>query len=218
MSYYDLTGAICDDGTVGDFDFDGPADSGAAPDPMYDSDDYYGHGRCTCGYQAAMADRQFDDDIRAEYFAGCSGCDPIMADCKPHGFGIENFEDPALTAANLYVQGRMDAVFGAYSLSFHGNGKTWNSFKPERDRFWVAISTHNEALELRSEKVWDALCNCCQTHREAVKRYTRWAKRATNPNRRGGLSAGPGVPVGESGNGMGGWDDGDSDQMRMRVA
>src|SRR5215831_4623618 len=89
-------------------------DLGLSPEFLADEDiardlDSYGRpSRCTCGFRAAyeafLADgperNGYGDHFPHEGFTGCRGCDPVEPECKPYGWLIERFEDPALLAAN----------------------------------------------------------------------------------------------------------------------
>lgn len=125
-------------------------------------DGYYGGGRCTCGREAAY--REFDARDGFDYhdFPGCSGCDPVMHDCRPYKFGIELFED----------EGRCAAIRGCRGCLIPG-------LLRERD-MW-AIVAKSTTVSLRRERaadlVWDRIVATAETHHEAVARYTRWAKR-----------------------------------------
>jgi hypothetical protein len=138
------------------FEMDGPADEGAGyPDLMHDDNDYYGPGR-----------------------------DPIQWDCKPYGFGIDRFEDPALQEANEYAAGKVLLAFSMYQPVVDPCGKDYGLVSAARmeirNQRWAANSRHDKALERQSDQEWDRLCDECQTHREAVERYTRWAKQVTD--------------------------------------
>lgn len=148
------------------YDFGGPADAGYRGDDMdqMDLDSPYGCARCTCGRQANRYDRDFDSHA----FAGCRGCDPVMHDCKPHGFGIERFEDPALLEAN--ERSRLEWRGGPY--------QRLPMSREERDAIWKRNSVQSLRRLRHSEIVWDRLVDSCETHSEAVEKYKRWAKRA----------------------------------------
>lgn len=155
-----------------------------------DEDNYGREPRCTCGYLAARncaADYSYERPDPND-FARCRGCNPVDHEAKPYGWGLERWEDPALEEANRAVNQRMGWVYGAYSLACHQvYGGVWHAYRPQRDELWAALSKHDRALERRSRLVWDALCDCCETHTEAVGRYTRWAERATGRKRRAGM-------------------------------
>lgn len=171
------------------FDMDGPADEGAGyPDLMHDDNDYYGDG-CTCGRSARRYDDYADGngngkiDYDAFYAAypGCPGCDPIMSDSKPYGFGIDSFEDPALQEANAYAAGKVLLACSMYQpliTDWSPNYVVLSAARREiRNQRWAANSRHDKALEKRSDRFWERLCDECKTHHEAVEKYTAWAKK-----------------------------------------
>jgi hypothetical protein len=118
---------------------------------------------------------------------GCRRCCPPDPECRPHGFGVESFEDPALAEAGRVVRERM-VMFcdGPYALratyrDCFGRDvglSAWPALVPERDRLRRLISTHNDRLARAAARLWDRLCDECETHPEAVEKYTAWAKRA----------------------------------------
>lgn len=128
---------------------------------------------------------------RCEYgsYGGCEGCrhcDPVQYDSKPYGFGIESFEDPALQRANEEVKREQERTgFGLYTSAFTSD--SWLSrgalvslpfnhvWRERRDFLRRCYTTHDEARERQSNHVWDVLCDECDTHTEAVQRYTDWA-------------------------------------------
>ncbi len=145
-------------------------------------EDNYGdrRPRCTCGYLRSLEAMKYDGYARAadfqdlhDQYEGCKGCDPIDQENKPHGWGVERFEDPALDEANRYAIRETLRSYGAYSLAC---GKVWSN-RLLRDQRWAACSSHDNELERLSDRVWDALCDCCQTHKEAIRRYGKWCER-----------------------------------------
>ena len=96
---------------------------------------------------------------------GCRYCNPPDHENKPYGFGIETFEhNPSLRLANeLCLNGPV--AFGWMSrpsaLTF---ARLWTGFSYRRLR--------------HSDRVWDQLCDDCETHEEAKAKYETWAKRS----------------------------------------
>ena len=133
-----------------------------------------GNRRCTCGRHDAYHDGRDGDprEFNYEDIPGCRGCDPVDHECKPYGWGIEHFEDPALQVANEDVNARWFG--GPYQQLDY-----WPAKKPLRDAIWARLSRHNAKREAQSERLWERLCDECQTHGEAVKKYTAWAEKAT---------------------------------------
>lgn len=109
---------------------------------------------------------------------GCRHCDPVDSELKPYGFGIERFEDPALAEANRRAHERLGLQYGAYSLHWWQNGGTWSAFKPGRDAEWARASRQSLRRLRHSDIVWGRLCDECETHSEAARRYKQWALRA----------------------------------------
>ena len=120
--------------------------------------------------------------------------DPLAPDreCKPYGWGIEKFEDDALTRANE----AMWAEIGKRNINTYTSAgsylETWGIFagRPKavnaspadrefRDFCWRVWTTWDARLWRRSERVWDRLCDTCKTHERAVQLYERWASRVT---------------------------------------
>ncbi len=111
---------------------------------------------------------------------GCRYCDPPDHECKPYGWGIESFEDPALAEANRRVT---NGWFG-------GPYRRLPCPRETRDAIWCRLSTRHRRRERHSDIVWDRLCDEAETHREAVARYTAWAARAVTRRYRDELPAG----------------------------
>lgn len=127
---------------------------------------------------------------------GCRHCDPPDHECKPYGWGIERFEDPALARANEAMWAEIDRRGGCKYTSAVCGIETWGLFagrwsgpRPTdadvafRDLCWRVWTSHNPSLERAARRKWDRLCDCCQTHRQAVERYSRWAERVTGRTR-----------------------------------
>lgn len=135
-----------------------------------------------------------DEDIaRDEYDGpkcggcpGCRHCDPVDNECKPYGWGVEKFEDPALAAANEEARRESERHgLGMYTSAFVSDNwysrgclisPPWN--RDYRDFLWRAWSKWSARRWRHSEIVWERICNEAETHRLAVERYTAWAKRA----------------------------------------
>jgi hypothetical protein len=123
----------------------------------------------------------FDADPYSDY-------DPMYSDdgigdgpdheCKPYGWGIESFEDPALTEANVYAGGLV-RLAGSMYRSPGGWSETMDARMADRNARWAANSKHNTRLERASDRAWDRICDESATHAEAVAKYTRWADRVT---------------------------------------
>lgn len=128
---------------------------------------------------------------------GCRECNPPDHECKPYGFGIERFEDPAMDRANRETKNRRPAALyttaGAYARTYwtgkcDGRGRPVTGVVIEepacandtewRDMLWRAYSTWDGKLARRSERIWTRLCEECETHTDAKAKYERWAKRA----------------------------------------
>ncbi len=161
-----------------------------------EEDNYGRERRCTCGYRAAREEMQHyhhdREDIQQlhEQYPGCRGCDPVDHESKPYGWGIESFEDPALQLANAATWAEIDKRGGykytsaSCSVGTDSMGRLrWYGPRAGRldmafrDACWSAWTKHNLTLERVSERVWDALCECCKSHKEAVRRYASWCKR-----------------------------------------
>lgn len=140
-------------------------DSDARAEDEFDGP--YGHGKCTCGYRAAIAEaRECDYEAELDCFAGCPGCDPIMYDCRPYGFGLEIFELPRRFAEMARVRSQFRGLY--VQLRVPGE---------EVLAAGDAATTHLERRMARAaERKWDAICSRAETHRKAVEEYEAWAK------------------------------------------
>lgn len=110
----------------------------------------------------------FDTDSHSDY-------DPMHSDDfnphapqhdnKPSGWGFDRFEN-----ADVYRIMRELRVAGPGLLGTDTRGPEW---------FAVAVkwSGHNTKLEACSDRLWERLCDRCETHAEAVEKYTRWAEK-----------------------------------------
>jgi hypothetical protein len=127
----------------------------------------------------------FTDDAYAYGYTGCEpfgpgddydimnsrdyegdGLAPNREDC-PYGFGIETFEhEPSLTLARELVA----------NWPFVCGGTIDRIEALELARKWTGF---NYRLLRCAGRVWDRLCDTCETHADAVERYTRWAKKVT---------------------------------------
>lgn len=157
----------------------------ADEDIARDEDNYGRERRCTCGrddYYREQAEYPAYGKPEPWHGPTCKGCDPVDHECKPHGFGIERFEDPALLEANDHAAGMVilsgsmyRSPVGVYSSNY---SQTSDTRRAARDARWQANSKHSKRRERHSDIVWDRLCDCCETHSEAVHRYKAWAKKA----------------------------------------
>jgi hypothetical protein len=130
-------------------------DSDPAPDfDGMEYDDYRGGPKCGgCG----------TDDNGRWIGPGCRHCFPPDHECKPYGFGIERWD----------FEPRMRLVRELSATAWF-TGLTWDQCR-ECATKWSGFS--NRRLR-HSNKVWDRLCDECETHTEAVEKYEQWAKRA----------------------------------------
>lgn len=158
-------------------------DPGGDYDPMYD-----GHGSDApkCGGRL----RETSWGGLEGGCPGCKHCDPVDYECKPYGFGIESFEDPALAEANAAMWAEIDKRgAGKYTSAWLEDwgmyaGRSLKSIRPTkadrelRDFCWRFWSKHSKRRERHSNIVWERICNECETHTEAVTKYKAWAKRA----------------------------------------
>jgi hypothetical protein len=144
----------------------------------------YGGGRCTCGFAAAMREaEEYDhrDYPEADLFPGCQGCDPVMHDSKPYGWGVERFEDPALAEANGYAGGLVILAGSMYRSPpqlADGDYRTSDTRREIRDQRWAANSTQSKRRLRHSDIVWGRICDEADGHSDAVRRYKVWANRA----------------------------------------
>lgn len=120
--------------------------------------------------------------------------DPLAPDRenKPYGWGIEEFEDPALAAANVAMWAEVHKRNLNTYTSAGSYLETWGIFaggpkgltisdadRGYRDFCWRVRSKWDRKLWECSERLWGRLCDRCETHAEAVKRYTAWAEKRT---------------------------------------
>lgn len=148
-----------------------PDESGPDECIERDEDNYGRHRRCTCGRDAAyraFQEYQYPGDEFHDDFDGCRGCDPVDPELKPHGFGIEEYEDEERRE-------RMVAYIPAYPVPLICQGWLTDAL---RQRLRPEFRTISLRRLRHSEIVWDRLCSECETHREAIQRYKKWAKRS----------------------------------------
>lgn len=92
---------------------------------------------------------------------GCKHCNPVDHEAKPYGWGLERFE------CN-------EAYRVLREVSSHASLGLCRSINLRTACAWVGFNFHVEGC---SDRVWDRLCETCETHTEAVEKYTRWAKK-----------------------------------------
>lgn len=141
-----------------------------------------------CGGSRILAD---SPDGRSVGCSGCRHCDPVDLELKPHGFGIERFEDPALGLANAAMWAEIDkrgwhkyvsagaqivAAGFLYAGRWTGGPCMTDADREFRDSCWQAWSRWSEPLWRRSERVWIRFCDESETHDKAVAAYKAWAK------------------------------------------
>lgn len=133
-------------------------------DPMYEDP---GDGTYRCG-RGEFRDIPCCLDYDGKFVGpGCRHCNPVDPECKPYGFGIERFEQTE--ALRIVRELKCHAATGLIYLT--GNPADWL----RRALTWVGFSFRRER---HSDRVWERLCDECETHTEAVEKYTAWAKRA----------------------------------------
>ena len=131
----------------------------AREDDNYDGP--YGGGRCTCGFLEAAHAWAPEDGNPRDHFAGCAGCDPVMWDCKPYGWGIDLWED----------EGRCAAARGTAGCFLPGLLR-----ECDRLAYMDASTTASRRRERASDLRWNRILDTAETHTQAVDRYTSWAK------------------------------------------
>lgn len=144
------------------------------------------------------------DDAGKFVGPGCRECNPPDHENKPYGWGIERFEDPALEAANQEMRTRRPQALytsaGAYARTYWGRHRDGRMMMDDnarpvmrvtidepafaldtemRDVIWRAWSKWDRKLWGRSERLWDRLCDTCETHTEAKAKYEKWAQKRT---------------------------------------
>lgn len=108
---------------------------------------------------------------------------------KPYGFGIERFEDPALQRANEAMWAMIDVRGDGKYTSAISCIETWGMFKGKyrgvrftdqdmefRNMCWDVWSQWDRRLWEHSQRIWEHLCDRCETHGEAIDAYNKWAK------------------------------------------
>lgn len=114
--------------------------------------------------------------------------DAPQYDDKPYGWGFDQHEDPALAEANRAMWDRIRQRNLNTYTSAGSYLETWGMFagKPTspcatvadiefRDFCYRVWTKRNARLEACSGRVWSGLCDRCDTHAEAVAKYTAWA-------------------------------------------
>lgn len=150
----------------------GLSDEFLADECIARDEDNYGRPRrrCTCGYLDACG--EYEDYARygppgcrpkLRDFAGCKGCDPVDHESKPYGWGIERFE-------------REETLRRARQLQ-HWWPLTCELTWQRARELAFAWDGYDARLQRTSDRVWYALCECCSSHSEAVRRYGEWAAR-----------------------------------------
>ena len=94
---------------------------------------------------------------------GCRHCNPVDFEAKPYGWQIERFE-------SRLVDRLRRELFATAVVT----GLTFDQIRTAA----VAWSGFSRRREKHSDIVWERLCCECQTHTEAVEKYTAWARRA----------------------------------------
>lgn len=118
-----------------------------------------------------------NDDYDPMYSDDGIGAGPDH-EAKPYGWGIESFEDPALQEANEYVHSRVRLAYSMYRTPSDWY-ETQDARMADRNARWKANSRHDKSLERRSDRLWSYLCGECETHAEAVEKYSVWADKVT---------------------------------------
>ncbi len=136
-------------------------------DPMYSSDER--GPRCATGEGFPCC---CDQNTGAFIGPGCRECNPPDHECKPYGFGIETFDSPEWAEARRHFAAMRTLVFGlpadAHPIMDYGH---WL-------RAWAIDAGWSETRSECSERLWDRLCDTCETHTEAKAKYEAWARRA----------------------------------------
>lgn len=143
---------MTDDADRGDYAGCAPFLANEDYDPMYEGP---GHDTPKCG--------------GPDHCPGCRRCFAPDPELQPHGFGIERFE----SAAVYRLLGELKAnavVLGMRPGNFLG--PVWF----QRALEWTGFDFRRERA---GERVWRQLCGTCETHPEAVEKYTAWAKKVT---------------------------------------
>ncbi len=138
-------------------------------DPMYEGP---GSGGYKCG-RGDFGDIPCCCDDNGKFVGGgCRHCCPVDHECKPYGFGLEPHDSPAWEEARRFFRAEWRFLTGL------------NDAHPvdhmDMIRKWAVDGGWNHRLYRASERKWERLCDECETHEEAVTKYTRWAKRVTS--------------------------------------
>lgn len=102
---------------------------------------------------------------------GCRHCNPPDHEGKPYGFGIETFDSPEWAEARRHFFG----VWRFATGQFDAHQMDWRHLLKR----WATDAGWSERRLKCSDRVWDRLCDTCDTHTEAVEKYERWARKAT---------------------------------------
>jgi hypothetical protein len=113
-------------------------DLGLSPEFLMDEDigrdpNEYPSGGPRCGGPVFEGGAQVGD------CPGCRHCDPPDRECKPYGWGIESFEDPALAEANRRC----------HSCWVGGPYRRLGCPRATRDALWRRLSTHSRRDQRR---------------------------------------------------------------------
>lgn len=170
--FTDCHGSLTDDadrdvtGTMDTFDSD--------PTPDFDGMEYADlHSDYKCARRGEFGDMIpcCCDEGGKFVGPGCRHCCPVDHECKPYGFGLETFDAPAWAEARAHFRSVWRFVTG----QFDAHPMDWMHLI----RKWAIADGWNERLWKCSERKWDRLCDECETHAEAVAKYTAWAKKMT---------------------------------------
>ena len=134
-------------------------------DPMYDD----GHrSEFKCG-RGQFGDPCCLDDDGKFVGPGCRHCCPPDHEDKPEGYGIETFDAPEWDAARAHFRNVWCFVVGLPNA----HPRDWQHLL----RKWAVKDGWSERLQRCSDRVWDRLCETCETHHEACDKYERWANK-----------------------------------------
>jgi hypothetical protein len=140
-------------------------DSDPAPDfDGMDYDDWHSAPKCARGIQGFACCLDGDGQLIPGH-PGCRHCNPPDYEGQPHGFGIERFD-------GQYDEARRWVRSLASALRLH----TWEA----RDGMFTELAIADGFSPRRARcgvLVWERLVGTCETHTEAVEKYTKWAKR-----------------------------------------
>ena len=94
---------------------------------------------------------------------GCKHCNPVDHEAQPRKWGFCRYENDA--ACYLRRSVSTSALLGLCREIDYTTACEWLGF--------------DFRVERASERVWEKCCNECETHTEAVARYTRWANKVS---------------------------------------